>query len=442
MRRRGSRYGLLSWAVLLVLLLGACSWSGSGEPPITDDTAPPSESSGSAEPGSPGPPGNSEQDPDQKDGETEIPADEWADEIEAVLGEMTPAEKIGQLIMIGVAGQELDETIQTFIAERRVGGVILYSRNLKSVEQSVRLINDLKQVSQGAGNQPLFISIDEEGGSVTRLPDPIVTAPSARRIGAEQSSELAYDVGSLIGVQVSAFGINMNFAPVLDIDSNPNNPVIGSRAYDSGADMVSELGISVMQGLAQHVVPVVKHFPGHGDTSVDSHLQLPVIEHDAERLRSIELVPFTEAIAAGADAVMVGHLLVPAFDEVYPATLSHSIMTNLLRQELGFDGLIVTDDMTMGAILEHYDFGEAVVRSVLAGSDLVLIGHQYELASAALEALEDAYVSGELTEERIDESVRRILLLKQRYALSDDLVTEVNVASLNERAEEVLAPLR
>jgi beta-N-acetylhexosaminidase len=190
--------------------------------------------------------------------------------------------------------------------------------------------------------------------------------------------------------------------------------------------------------MAQYVVPVVKHFPGHGDTHEDSHVDLPVVSHDAERLRSFELQPFQRAIASGADAVMVAHLLVPAYDEQYPASLSKPIITDLLREELGFDGVVVTDDMTMGAIAEHDEFATAVVDAVLAGADQILIGHGYDRAESAIEALEEAFLSGVLSAERLEESVRRVLKLKIKYGMNDDPVGSVDIEALNEHAARVL----
>lgn len=357
--------------------------------------------------------------------------------IEEMIQSMSPSEKIGQLVMIGVEGEAMDETVSRLIAKRHAGGVILYGRNLTSVTQAVSLIDDLKAVNR-SNDAPLLIGIDEEGGRVTRLPGELAKTPASRDIGSRDDPEWTYAVGELIGEKLAAFGINVNFAPVLDIDSNPQNPVIGDRAFGSDPDRVSVHGIASMRGMAQYVVPVVKHFPGHGDTHEDSHVDLPVVSHDAERLRSFELQPFQRAIASGADAVMVAHLLVPAYDEQYPASLSKPIITDLLREELGFDGVVVTDDMTMGAIAEHDEFATAVVDAVLAGADQILIGHGYDRAESAIEALEEAFLSGVLSAERLEESVRRVLKLKIKYGMNDDPVGSVDIEALNEHAARVL----
>jgi len=387
--------------------------------------------------------GSPSSDADQQEPPTSIgsPADEQAQEIEAMIERMTLPQKLGQLVMIGVAGEELDDTIQSYIEERYIGGVILYRRNLSSAVQAVRLVNDLKSVNREVNDIPLFFGVDEEGGRVTRLPE-VRSTPSSRKLGEADAVDWTYRVGEVIGEKVAAFGLNVNFAPVIDVDSNPANPVIGDRAFGSEANVVSEQGIALMDGMAkQHVLPVVKHFPGHGDTDVDSHLQLPIVHHDAERLHSLELQPFIQAIDAGADAVMVAHLLIPAYDEQYPASMSHAVITKLLREELGYGGLVITDDMTMGAIAEHGDLGAAVVRAVLAGSDQILVGHGYDQAELTIQALEDAVDAGDLTEERIDESLRRILTVKRKYEMSDDVVPPVDVDALNERIEATLSTM-
>lgn len=360
-------------------------------------------------------------------------------DMRAIVSNMTTLEKIGQLMVLGVEGELADEQVKRFIEERHVGGVILFGRNFINIEQSIRLTNALKQFNRN-NKVPLFIGVDEEGGRVTRLPEPLLPTPSARELGLAYTSGWAFDIGTLIAEKIAALGLNMDFAPVLDIDSNPLNPVIGDRSFGADPDTVSDVGLELMQGLkSKNVIPVVKHFPGHGDTSTDSHIGLPVIEHDSTRLHSFELLPFQRAIQQDVDAIMVAHLLVQAYDDQYPASMSHSVITKLLRQELGFAGVIVTDDMTMGAIAEHYELGAAAVQSVQAGSDLLLVCHGYEQAAIVLDALEAAIGSGEITESRLDESVYRILALKQKYGLSDQTIEQVDVEELNRKAENLYA---
>ncbi|WP_158233967.1 beta-N-acetylhexosaminidase [Sporosarcina sp. P34] len=358
-------------------------------------------------------------------------------EIQEVIQEMQLDEKLGQLILMGVQGPQLNSVAKRFIQDRHVGGIILFKRNFVSVSQSLSLINDLKQANANA-KTPLFISADEEGGRVTRLPKELVRTPSNRKIGQVENGKYAYDVGELIGRKMSAFGLNMNFAPVLDVDSNPNNPVIGDRSYGHDAQLVSKAGIEQAKGLmSQHVIPVVKHFPGHGDTSVDSHIDLPVIKHTKERLKNVELYPFKQAIEGGVNAIMVGHLLVEAYDPKTPASFSKIIISDLLRDELQFDGVVITDDLVMGAIEKNYTIEDAAVQSIVAGGDILLVGHKYTPVDELLTALQTAMREGDITEQRINQSVERILLLKQQYKVVDIPQEQVPVEELNEQTKEL-----
>lgn len=429
---------LIIASVCLAVFLSGCGNdrhtenAENGEPPITEDQS--TNPSGDADDMENAPDSHKDQDNHLPDSPVE------QDPIAEIIDKMSPAEKIGQLVMIGVEGESIDDSITAFIEEQHIGGIILYSRNLHNAEQSLELMNALKAANDAANEVPLFIGVDEEGGLVTRLPDEVLPTPASRDIGMKDSPDWTREIGQLIGKKVAAFGFNIDFAPVLDIDSNPDNPVIGSRSFGRDAETVIRHGLALMLGMKeQRVVPVIKHFPGHGDTSDDSHIDLPILAHDEERLRSFEMQPFIEAIEQGADAVMVAHLLVPAFDEHDPASLSRPIITDLLREELGFDGVVVTDDMTMGAIAQHYSFQDAVLRAVLAGSDIILIGHGYDRAEAAIQALERAYLSGELSDERLNESLRRILQLKHQYELSDEPLQAIDITELNELTEQVLS---
>lgn len=262
---------------------------------------------------------------------------------------------------------------------------------------------------------------------------------------AQDSKNISFQVGNIIGEELQLLGFNMDFAPVLDINSNPQNPVIGERAFGSKPDLVSRLGIQTMKGLqAKNIISVVKHFPGHGDTSVDSHLGLPRVNHDLKRLQSFELLPFVEAIKNDVDAIMIAHLLITQLDSANPATLSKTLITDLLREEMGFQGVVFTDDLTMGAIDDNYDLGKAAVKAVNAGSDIVLVCHDYAQQKAVIKALYQAATQGEIREERIEESVYRILKLKQKYNLSEQknsLVEgkelDLKIAEINQRIKEL-----
>lgn len=353
---------------------------------------------------------------------------------------MTLDEKIGQLVMTGVDGYVSDEHSEQLISQYHVGGFVILGQNVKNTDQVLELINSLKAANTGAGNRvPLFIGVDQEGGRVSRMPGEFVRIPAAKTIGAADSEDFSYKVGSLLAQEVKAFGYNVDFAPVLDINSNPKNPVIGDRALSSKPEVVSRLGVETMKGIrSQNIIPVVKHFPGHGDTSVDSHTGLPVLDFDMERLRSFELLPFAEAIKNDADAVMVAHILFPKIDSQYPASMSESIITGILKKELSFKGLVLTDDMAMGAIAKNYDAGAAAVRSVNAGADIVLVCHDFDREKAVIEALKKAAESGEIKSERLDDSVYKILQLKQKYRITDEKVPSVDVKGINDQIRAVL----
>ncbi|WP_199614599.1 beta-N-acetylhexosaminidase [Paenibacillus alkalitolerans] len=367
-----------------------------------------------------------------------LPGQVPADPIREKIGAMTIDEKIGQMVIAGLDGYDIDAYSKELIEKYKVGGFIFFGRNIKDPKQTITLLNSLKETNSDL-ELPLFLAVDEEGGAVNRLPQEVRKFPSNRAIGQIESEQFSYEAGRETARQLKSFGFNLNFAPVLDINSNPNNPVIGDRSFGSGADIVSKLGLSAMKGLqSEEVISVVKHFPGHGDTSVDSHVGLPVVQHDMERLKKLELVPFARAVRDDADAVMVAHILLPKLDPDYPSSMSEPIMTGLLRNELNFDGVIFTDDMTMGAIVKRYDIGQSAVRSVNAGSDIVLVCHDFAKQTAVIQALKQSVKEGKLTEERIDGSVYRIIRLKEKYKLTDKKIGAVDVAKINKDVDEVL----
>ncbi|AXI00013.1 beta-N-acetylhexosaminidase [Sporosarcina sp. PTS2304] len=369
-------------------------------------------------------------------------SDKQQAEVLAKMRELSIEEKIGQLVLMGIEGLQLDTKAKDLIEKQHIGGIILFKRNFDNVTQSLQLINAVKQ-SNEAGQVPLLISLDEEGGRVTRLPEELVKTPTNRYIGNVANGKFAYDIGELLGKKLHAFGLNMDFAPVLDVDSNPNNPVIGDRSYGADPEIVSQAGLNQAEGMiSQQIIPVVKHFPGHGDTSVDSHIDVPVITHDKKRLQEIELLPFKRAIKNGIDAIMVGHLLVQAYDPLVPASMSKPVIEGLLRDELQFKGVVITDDLIMGAVQKNYTIGEAAVRTIQAGGDILLVGHGYDPVQQVVTALREAVNSGELTEQRINESVERVLKLKMEYQLDDLQHDSIDVEDLNRQTKELLAQLQ
>ncbi|MBU3144118.1 beta-N-acetylhexosaminidase [Clostridium sp. CF012] len=354
------------------------------------------------------------------------------------IGEMTIDEKIGQMLVVGIEGYALNENTKSLLQKSKVGGVILFSNNVQDTSQLLNLLNSLKSTNL-QNKIPLFLSVDEEGGRVTRMPAEFKKFPTNKAIGKINDETLSNKIGAVIANEISSFGFNMDFAPVLDVNSNPKNPVIGDRSFGSDVNIVSNLGIQTMKGIqSQNIIPVVKHFPGHGDTSVDSHMGLPSVNNDLKRLKSFELIPFEQAIKNNADAVMIAHILLPKIDSENPSSLSKIIITDILRSNLKFKGVIITDDMTMGAIVKNYNIGEAAVKSVKAGTDIVLVCHGYDNEVEVINALKNSLLKGEVSESRIDESVYRILSLKQKYKLKDEIIKSVNVEGINNKINEVL----
>ena len=329
---------------------------------------------------------------------------------------MNVRETIGQLLMVGFQGTKLSSEFINWLQEYRPGGVILFSRNLVDMEQIAQLTNSLQEL---APDPPLLIAIDQEGGSVSRLPQDFTIFPSASTVATCQSPDVAYAVAEITAKELRAVGINMNMAPVLDVSSNPENPIIGNRAYGNHPGQVCIFGTATMQGLKNNgIIPCGKHFPGHGDTVTDSHKVLPVVNANRERLNKIELEPFRHAIQQGLPTIMTAHVHYPALDAETSATLSRPILTDLLREELGFQGVTITDDMEMRAILDCNTIGEASVRSLQAGANMVLICHQRERQTEAVRAIKQALDCGEIGLDILQDSVKRISFLKQKYLSS------------------------
>lgn len=361
-----------------------------------------------------------------------------ADPIKEQIKGMTLDEKIGQMVIVGVDGYNMNENAKKMIDNYHVGGFILLKANVDSTSQALGLINSLK--SRNSKNKvPLFMSVDEEGGSITRMPDEFQKFPTNMAIGKINNMEFSYKVGNVIAQEIRSFGFNLDFAPVLDINSNPKNPVIGDRSFGTESGVVSSLGVQTMKGIqAGKIISVVKHFPGHGDTSVDSHVGLPTVNNDLNRLKSFELIPFADAINNNADGVMVAHILLPKIDSKNPASMSSTIVTGILRDYLKFTGVVFTDDMTMGAIVKNYNIGDAAVKSINAGVDVLLVCHEYANEVSIINALKKAAEDGTISESRIDESLYRILSLKQKYDLSDNTIKSVDVSYINGQINEVL----
>ena len=366
------------------------------------------------------------------------------DPIAEAVAAMTTEQKVSQLLVAGIEGTQLGQDAVQAVQDYQVGGVILFGRNVESAWQLAELTNGLKDLN--GDYTPLFLCVDQEGGRVDRMPPEVERTPSAWSVGQTLDTEgVGAAYGALLAEECAAFGFNMDFAPSLDIWSNPDNTVIGDRAFGNDWEWTAFFGMSAVESMEEQggVIPVVKHFPGHGATSVDSHVALPVVDKSLEELWQSELVPFNMTLnqedyfgaqaGPSAPAVMVAHILLSQVDPDYPASLSHRVVTGLLREEMGFDGVVCTDDLTMGAVSNTYGMGEAAVLAVEAGCDLLLVCHGADNLTAARDALLEAADSGRLSPERLDESVKRILSLKTEYGLTNDPVDTPDVDALNAR---------
>lgn len=350
---------------------------------------------------------------------------------------MTVEQKVAQLLVVGISGTTPGEDGITAIQNYQVGGIILFGRNVSSSRQLTELTNQLKALN--TDYIPLFLCVDEEGGRVSRMPLEIADIPAAYTYGQQSDPSLLKKLGQTLGAECSAFGFNLDFAPVMDVFSDPNNTVIGDRSYGSDPRTVAEASSQVAAGLQDAgIIAAGKHFPGHGDTATDSHLSLPIVNKTKEQWEQNDAIPFQKAIDTGIPIVMVGHILMPQLDPNNPATLSHIMVTDILREEMGFDGVICTDDLTMGAITEAYGIGEAAVRAVEAGCDLLLVCHEEENLEAVYTALLSAVESGRISEQRLNESVLRILSLKTEYGLTNEAISYPDIAALNRQIEEIL----
>ena len=366
------------------------------------------------------------------------------DPIAEAVAAMSTEQKVSQLLVAGIEGTQLGQDAVQAVQDYQVGGVILFGRNVESAWQLAELTNGLKDLN--GDYTPLFLCVDQEGGRVDRMPPEVERTPSAWSVGQTLDTEgVGAAYGALLAEECAAFGFNMDFAPSLDIWSNPDNTVIGDRAFGNDWEWTAFFGMSAVESMEEQggVIPVVKHFPGHGDTSVDSHVALPVVDKSLEELWQSELVPFNMTLnqedyfgaqaGPSAPAVMVAHILLSRVDPDYPASLSHRVVTGLLREEMGFDGVVCTDDLTMGAVSNTYGMGEAAVLAVEAGCDLLLVCHGADNLTAARDALLEAVDSGRISPERLDESVKRILSLKAEYGLTNDPVDTPDVDALNAR---------
>ncbi len=362
-----------------------------------------------------------------------------------MLSRMGIDEQIGQLLMVGFPGKEPTPEVLDLIRAGHVGGIILFSRNLGSRRQILQLTSALQEVAREARHPyPLLIAIDQENGIVRRTGSATTCFPGNMALGAIHSQAATEAVARATGQELRALGITMNLAPDVDISNNPANPVIGVRSFGSNPELVARLGTNAVMGYrAAGVVATLKHFPGHGDTDVDSHMALPVVPFDIERLEAVELKPFRRAIEAGAEtlAVMTAHVAVPAItgSSTLPATLAPEVINGLLRTQIGFDGVVITDCLEMRAISAGVGIAGGAVGALQAGADVVLISHRYDRQMAGLTAIREAVEQGDLSASVVQAAAARVLRLKERLPGWDGLPATDSARTMVNAAHQRLA---
>lgn len=349
------------------------------------------------------------------------PASMNAGHVRALMESMSVEDKIGQMIMVGFDGQSLTPELESHLNEIHAGNVIFLGRNYANPQQMWEFTNALQgMASRRSAPVGLFTAIDQEGGVVARLLNGVTVFPGNMALGATAQAGYARRAAKVTAQEMLQLGLNMNLAPVLDVNNNPGNPAIGVRSYGESPDLVAEMGAeTVAASQSAGVLATAKHFPGKGDVTRDSHIDLPHVPHSRERLNQVELAPFKAAIAAGVGAIMTAHVTFPAIepDPLLPATMSQKVLQGLLREELGFRGIIITDDLFMGAISKSYGLAEAAIRSIDAGADIVLMCHKPDEQAIAIKAIWEAVRSGRIDVDRIDSSVRRVLSVKALFGI-------------------------
>lgn len=334
--------------------------------------------------------------------------------VEETLKDMTLDEKIGQMMIIYYRKDSVDATLKSALDDIQPGGFIMFKENITNYERTLNFIKEIKTHV----DIPMFISIDEEGGRVQRLQalygDVATDVPSMYDVGLKDDTELTYEVGKVIAEELRVFGFNMDFAPVIDVYSNPDNTVIGKRSFGTTAELVTKHGEALAKGLEDNgVLSVYKHFPGHGNTATDSHYALPIVDKTKEELLELDLKPFIDVINNGAKIIMVGHLAVPSIaGDNTPTSLSKELITDFLKGELGYKNLVITDALDMGALTNYFSEDEICGKAVEAGVDILLMPKS---SRSCLKSVKTALENGSITEEQINESVRKILKLKYEY---------------------------
>lgn len=345
--------------------------------------------------------------------------------VDEKMKDMTLREKIGQMLIVSYSGTEYNAELDTLLKDVKPGGFILFSDNISTYQNTTEYIKNVKNTA----SIPMIIGIDQEGGRVQRikaLADAnVITIPSMLEVGRTNDEEISYKVGKILASEIASFGVNLDFAPVLDVFSNPNNTVIGDRAFGVDYQSVVKMSLPFAHGMQEeNIIPVYKHFPGHGDTAADSHVELPVVNKTKEELYQNELIPFKNAIDDGAQAIMVAHIALPNVTGNYlPATLSKEVITDILRNELKFDGVVITDAINMGALANNYNLEEICEYSINAGADCLLMPKN---PVETVNTIEKLINENRISEEKINEAVTRILKLKYKNKLDEERTLDYN----------------
>ena len=336
------------------------------------------------------------------------------EKVDKLVANMSDADKVGQLLMIGIHGKTLNDDAKFMLNEYRVGGIILFDRNMESKDQVKSLITDINKTGKRAGLTPLFIGIDQEGGAVARMEDQLIKVPPAEEVSKE-SVEQAVSLAKQSGTELKDLGFNINFAPVADLG------LTYGRSFSTNPDEVVRYASAVGKAYDEAGLWYsYKHFPGIGKTDVDLHADTSVVPVSKETLLNEDTKVFVDLIKQSKPntyAIMVSHAMYPQIDADHPSSLSKAIITDWLRKDMGYNGVVVTDDMDMGALAKHYTFGDMAVQSILAGSDILLVCHEYEHMQEAYNGLMKAVKDGRISKERLDESVKRILLMKMNRGM-------------------------
>lgn len=352
--------------------------------------------------------------------------------------ELSIQEKIGQMVIIGMDTNYITDRIKTMITKYKIGGIILYRKNFNTYEKMLELIEQLKELNKD-NKIPLFISIDQEGGRVNRMPKEIQNLPAANAIASTGDDELVKRSAQLTGEILKKSGFNLNFAPVLDIKNFSDEHAIGDRCFGEDKETVAKYGVMTMKELQnQGIVPVIKHFPGHGSTTQDSHYFLPIIKKKFKDIENEDMYPFTQAINNGADCLLVGHLLIKHVTGFHPASLSRKFISRYIRKKYKYNGLIFTDDLKMRAIKFIYGPVPAVVKAFKAGNDVIIFRFNNNDEKNALEKVCKLVQSGKIKESRINKSVNRIIKLKEKYNILDNNpIEKINIEDFNNEINKV-----